>query len=270
MTKARDIADFKFENITDTGTEGTKVASGTTAQRGSTTGQIRFNSTTGLAEYYTGTLFKSIDAPPTVTSVNTTNIEETSIASGFNLSISGSSFNSGATVKFIGNDATEYSSPTVTVNSDSSITARVPTSVTNANEPFDVKVTNTSGLTNTLADAFNVDASPVWTTASGSLGSIASNDTGNHFTVVATDPEGDTISYSETGGSVLSGQNLTLNSSTGVISGDPTNVSSDTTLSFNLRATSGTNTTDRSFSILLTPESNYFGDGSDGNLNTTP
>ena len=36
MTKARDIADFKFENITDTGTEGTKVASGTTAQRGST------------------------------------------------------------------------------------------------------------------------------------------------------------------------------------------------------------------------------------------
>ena len=42
MTKARDIADFKFENIVDTGTDGTKVASGTTAQRGSTTGQWRF------------------------------------------------------------------------------------------------------------------------------------------------------------------------------------------------------------------------------------
>ena len=50
MTKARDIADFKFENIVDTGTEGTKVASGTTAQRGSTQGQWRFNSTTGFAE----------------------------------------------------------------------------------------------------------------------------------------------------------------------------------------------------------------------------
>ena len=49
MTKARDIADFKFENITDTGTEGTKVASGTTGQRGSTTGQFRFNTTTNLA-----------------------------------------------------------------------------------------------------------------------------------------------------------------------------------------------------------------------------
>ena len=41
-------------NIVDTGTEGTKVAAGTTAQRGSTAGQIRFNSETGLAEYYTG------------------------------------------------------------------------------------------------------------------------------------------------------------------------------------------------------------------------
>ena len=54
MTKARDLANFNPTNITDTGTEGTKVASGTTAQRGSTTGQFRFNSTTGLAEYYTG------------------------------------------------------------------------------------------------------------------------------------------------------------------------------------------------------------------------
>ena len=63
MTKARDIADFKFENITDTGTEGTKVASGTTAQRGSTAGQIRFNSTTGLAEYYDGCLLYTSPSP---------------------------------------------------------------------------------------------------------------------------------------------------------------------------------------------------------------
>src|SRR6056300_525792 len=171
MTKARDISkllstsngkiagenlDVSFENITDTGTEGTKVASGTTAERGSTAGQLRFNSDTGLAEYYTGSAFKAIDAPPTVSSVGNTNIEETSITSGFDLTISGSGFGSGATVKFIGNDGTEYNSPTVTVNSETSISARVPTSVTNANEPFDVKVTNVSGLANTLADAFNV------------------------------------------------------------------------------------------------------------------
>ena len=39
-----------FENITDTGTEGTKVATGTTAQRGSTTGQWRYNTTTNFFE----------------------------------------------------------------------------------------------------------------------------------------------------------------------------------------------------------------------------
>ena len=65
QTKVRfDRAVEGATNIVDEGTEGTKVALGTTAQRGSTTGQIRFNSTTGLAEYYTGTAFKSIDSPP--------------------------------------------------------------------------------------------------------------------------------------------------------------------------------------------------------------
>ena len=34
-------------NITDQGTEGTKVAAGTTGERGSTTGQWRYNTTTG-------------------------------------------------------------------------------------------------------------------------------------------------------------------------------------------------------------------------------
>ena len=60
------------------------------------------------------------------------------------------------------------------------------------------------------------------TTSAGSLGEIMESDTGNHFTIAATDADGDTISYSETGGTNLSGAGLTLNSSTGVISGDPT------------------------------------------------
>ena len=103
-------------------------------------------------------------------------------------------FSFGATVKFIGNDGTEYASPTVTVNSETSITARVPTTVTGANEPYDVKVTNISGLA-TLADAFNVDAKPAWQTASGTLATINDNATGTHATVSATDPEGDNFLF---------------------------------------------------------------------------
>ena len=86
-------------NIVDQGTEGTKVASGTTSQRGSTTGQFRFNTTTSLAEYYTGTQFKSIDSPPIVSSISPT----TETDANANITITGSNFSSGATVTFIGN-----------------------------------------------------------------------------------------------------------------------------------------------------------------------
>ena len=61
--------------------------------------------------------------------------------------IAGQSFGSGATVKFIGNEGTEVSASSVTVNSSSSITAVIAkSSFVNAKEPYDVKVTNNSGL----------------------------------------------------------------------------------------------------------------------------
>jgi len=253
MTKARDIADFKFENIVDTGTEGTRVATGTTAQRGSTAGQLRFNTDTGLAEYYTGTAFKSIDSPPIVSSLDVTEVDSQA-GGNQTIVITGDNFQSGATVTFVGSSGTNFNASTVTVDSETQITAVAPkSSFLNPQEPYGVKVTNTSGLSSTLASQINVDTSPSWQTASGSLGTIFSNDTGNHFTVSATDLDGDTVAYSETGGTVLSSQNLTLNSSTGVISGDPTDVSSDTTLNFDLRATANTKTADRSFSIILRP-----------------
>ena len=117
MTKARTIADLGtgFVNITDTGTEGTRVATGTTAQRGSTQGQFRFNSTTGLAEYYTGTAFKSIDSPPAVSSLDVTEVD--SLAGGNQtIVITGSNFSTGATVTFVGNTGTNFNASTVTVN----------------------------------------------------------------------------------------------------------------------------------------------------------
>ena len=183
MTKARDLAniagaiandkipssklDVSFENITDTGTEGTKVASGTTAQRGSTAGQLRFNSTTGLAEYYTGTAFKIIDSPPAVTSISPTSV----LTGNANITINGSGFASGAVIKFIGNDGTEFTSPSVTVNSATQITAQTPSSpLLVSKEPYDVKVINASGLTGQLDNSLDAGGSPTWSTASGSLG----------------------------------------------------------------------------------------------------
>ena len=250
MTKARDIADFKFENIVDTGTAGTKVASGTTAQRGSTIGQFRFNSTTGKFEGRNASSFVSIEVTPTVTSVNSTNITQAQIGANFDLVITGENFSSGDTVKFVGNDNTEYTSPTVTINSASQITARVNSNIDATKEPYSIKVTSSGGATGSLADAFNIDAAPAFTTASGNIAQVFEGKSVS-TSVAATDPEGDAITFAETGGSVLSTNGLTL-ASGGAITGTAPTVSATTTLSFDVRATSGTNFTDRNFNIIVT------------------
>ena len=250
MTKARDIADFKFENIVDTGTEGTKVASGTTAQRGTTAGQLRFNSTTELAEYYNGTAFKTIDAPPTVSSIDVTEVDSQA-GGNQTIVITGSGFDSGATVTFVGNSGTNFNASTVTVDSLTQITAVAPkASFLNAQEPYGVKVTNISGLSNTLAGQINVDTAPSWSTSSGSLGSFNNYSTIN-VSATATDADGDTVSYSVQSGSIPAG--LSLNSSTGAITGTPTAVTNSTTSSFTLRATAGSKTADRAFTITVNP-----------------
>ena len=268
MTKARDLSkllstangkiaganlDVSFENISDTGTAGTKVASGTTAQRGSTAGQIRFNSQTGLAEYYTGTDFKVIDSPPTVTVVSPLEVES-DVGGNITFTITGSNFQSGATVKFIGSDATEITASTTTVTNSTTISAVIArSSFVNAKEPYDVKVINGSGLSGVLDNQISVDVSPAWSTASGTLATISDVATGTHATVSATDADGDTVSYSETGGTVLTTAGLTLNSSTGAISGNPTDVGSSTTYNFNLRASAGGINVDRAFNIIVNP-----------------
>jgi hypothetical protein len=263
MTKARDISkllstangkiagenlDVSFENITDTGTTGTRVATGTSAQRGSTAGQLRFNSDTGLAEYYDGSQFKAIDVPPTVTAISPT--EVASLDGGdATFTITGTNFQNGIVVKFIGNDGTSVTASSVTVNSSTSITAVAPnSSFSNSKEPYDIQVINTNNLSGNLNNQIYIDNTVSWNTASGTIASINTVSTGTHATVSATDPDGDTVSYSETGGTVLSTAGLTLNSATGAISGTP---NSGGTLNFTLRATANSKTADRAFSITV-------------------
>ena len=248
MTKARDIADFKFENIVDTGTEGTKVASGTTAQRGSTTGQWRYNSTTGFFEGKSATTILTLEPTPTVTSVDDTEVDS---AGGGNqtIVITGTNFSSGSVASFVGSSAS-FNASTTTIDNPTQITAVAPkSSFLNAQEPYSVKVTSTSGLAGTSATGLiNVDNAPTWNTSSGSLGSIAMGTSGTHATVSATDPDGDTIAYTVQSGSLPTG--TSLNSSTGVISG--TISGSASTFSFTLRATADTKTSDRAFTITTT------------------
>jgi len=237
-----------FNNISDAGTEGTKVAAGTTAQRGSTTGQWRYNTTTGFFEgRNTSGDFSTLEPTPTISSVD---VSEVDSQAGGNqtIVITGTNFSSGGTIAFVGSSAT-FNASTTTFNSATQVTAVAPkASFLNAQEPYKVKFTSSGGVAGTSATGLiNVDTAPTWTTSAGSLGSIEEDATGNHFTVAASDSDGDTVSYSLQSGSLAG---LSLNSSTGVISGDPTDVSADTTNNFTLRATANGKTADRAFSYV--------------------
>ena len=254
MTKARDIADFKFENIVDTGTEGTKVAVGTTAQRGSTTGQWRYNTTTGFFEGRNASgSFSTLEPIATISSVDVTEVDSQA-GGNETFVITGTNFSSGGTVSFIGSSGTDITASTTTFNSATQVTAVAPkSSFNNTNEPYKIKFTSNGGVDGQSATGLiSVDTSPTWSTASGTVATISDTATGNHVTLSATDADGDTVTYAETGGTNITGAGLSL-SSTGVISGDPTNVSASTTVSFTARATANSKTTDRAFNIIINP-----------------
>ena len=238
------------------------VPAGTTAQRpvSPSTGNIRYNSTILSMELWNGVEWLSYAKPnPEITSISPT----TASTTGTTVTITGTNFITGAAILLIGNDGTEYtpsSSSFVNGTSYTFVTPALPV----ANEPYDIKLTDANNGTVTSLNILDAGGSPTWTTASGSLGSITENATGTHATVVASDPDGDTVTYAVTTGSLPPG--LSLNTTTGVISGDPTDVSSDTTSNFTITASDGTNTSARAFSMTVT---DFFLGATSGNPGTS-
>ena len=128
-------------NIVDTGTEGTKVASGTTAQRGSTTGQWRYNTTTGFFEGKSATTVLTLEPTPTIASVDDGEVDSSG-GGNQTIVVTGNNFTSGGTITFVGNAGANFDASTTTVNSVTQVTAVAPkSSFLNAQEPYKVKVT---------------------------------------------------------------------------------------------------------------------------------
>ena len=257
QTKVRfDRAVEGATNIVDSGTEGTRVATGTSAQRGSTQGQFRFNTTTGLAEYYSGTDFKSIDSPPTITNISPTALDT---AGGQTITVTGTNFATSGTVS-VSVGGTVASS--VSIVSATSLTF---TSPAKSAGDYELKITNPSNLSGVITISYSAD--PSWNTAVDTV--IAEDTQGSsvNITNVTASEGSDTIDYSEVT-SVLSGIGMTLNTTTGAITGTlPTGITADTIYTFTLRATDDENqTADRQFKIRNLV--NFFGDGSDGDLST--
>jgi hypothetical protein len=256
-SKAKDLADFiskqsaSADDILETGAM--QLPAGTTAQRPTAVaGMIRYNSTTNLSEYYDGTIWKAIDSPPTISSVSPTHFD----TAGDTITVTGSGFDSGATVKIVAPDNQELTAASVTVTSATSLTFDATSAmVADDNDPYDVVVTNPSGLAATLEDALDFAPEPAWTKAAGSLGTIYDGGRGSvSITTGATSTESDaTITYAVTTGSLPSGLSIAAN--TGTITGSTSAVGSSTTTTFTLTATatdSGSNTTTntRQYSIV--------------------
>jgi len=185
---------------------------------------------------------------PGVASITGTYSEQTDSGT---ITIAGTNFVSGAIASAIGTNGVEVLASSTTYNSLVQLTA-VFTGLSNANEPYDIKVTNPSNLFGMIPDALYVNASPVWQTASGSLGTFNEQVSITLSALSATDSDSATITYALASGSSLP-SGVTLNSSTGVISGILPDISTNTTYSFVINASDGLNVIPRTFSIT----SNY-------------
>jgi hypothetical protein len=229
-------------------TSAISVPSGTTGQRPASpvTGMIRFNTTVAVLEQYATDGWVGIEPAPTISSITLPG-SQTAVTDGDTVTINGTSFKAGATVKFIASGGTQYTSPTVTRVSSAQLTAVITTSI--AEGTYQLVVNNPSGLGATFDNAFSVDGLPVFTTSSGSLGSV---NMGSSFssTIAATEDSAAITSFAISSGALPSG--ITLNTSSGVISGTPASVESDTTSSFTVRATDSENqTATRDFTITV-------------------
>jgi hypothetical protein len=187
-------------------------------------------------------------AAPTISSVSPTNVD--SVDGSTNFIITGTGFSVGSTARLIGALGQVKEFTTVVRNSTTQITGTID--VSNLDEiqtPYGVQVTNGSGVSALLASQIDVNQAPVFVTASGSLGTQRAGSFS--ATIEATDPESTSIiQYEISTGSLPTG--ITLNASTGVISGSITLETSDTTYNFTIRAfDTGSNTSTRSFSITL-------------------
>ena len=229
---------------------------GTTAQRPSapSSGFTRMNTDTNTMEMYNGTQWVTVGgtdmkvyavSPTTVTTTGTT------------VTITGEGFENGATVHFVSAaTGTSTAAATVSFVSANSLSVTTP-ALEVAGEPWSIKVTNPDGISAAIESVIDAGGSPVWTTAAGQIGSNTVQTDSFSATVAATDPDGQTVTYSESGTTVLTGSGtgelgFTLNSSSGAITGTMPSLSNDTTFNFTLGASDGVNTTTRAFNIVGT------------------
>ena len=191
------------------------------------------------------------ETKPTVSSVSPSTITNAQTS----VTITGTNFLTGAHVEAVATDGSIIAADTISFTNSTTLVCNF-TIATDAS--YFIRVENTDGNAGRSSTAIlTVSDAPTWTTSAGSLGSIAAGDSVS-LSVAATSDS--TVAYSETTSVLTSNantpagtMNLSLNSSTGAITGTAPSPTSETTYNFTLRATDNeSQTADRAFSITVT------------------
>lgn len=128
------------------------------------------------------------------------------------------------------------------------ITGTAPTVATDTTVTFTLRAGDGLLFTDREFSITVQNQGPVWVTPAGTIATVASGAT-VEATLLATDPDGQTVSYSVVGGSLPAG--MVLQGSTGVVSGTAAVVVTDTTTAFTVRVSDGDLFADREFSITV-------------------
>ena len=161
------------------------------------------------------------------------------------ITINGSGFKDGCVVE-IG----DMEAPSINFVNAGEVTITTGTSLESG--IYELKLTNPEGLRGFFTDGLVVDAAPEWATTEGSLGTVIDTVTGDHFTLEATDAEGQPLTFALVQGNLPTG--LSLDPDTGIISGDPEDVENDTQYDFTISVednASTPNVVEQDFSITI-------------------
>ena len=180
------------------------------------------------------------ETKPTISSISPTVIENTQTS----ITITGTNFVNGANVEAVATNGSIIQADTVTFNSATSISAAFTISTDGT---YFLRIENPDGNAVRSSTALlTVSDAPAWTTSAGSLGSNAAG-SAISYTVAATGA----TSFAVQSGSLPGG--VSLNTSTGVISGTESGATAETTYNFTIRASDAeAQTADRAFSITIT------------------
>jgi hypothetical protein len=234
MTKARDLANFvsgtnsaiTTTQIDDDAVTNAKIANESITINGSA---VNLGGSVTVGE-----------TKPTISSISPSVIENTQTS----VTIAGTNFVSVPTVEAINSTGAIVRADEVSFTSSTSIVAKFTLPIDGT---YFVRVENNDGNAVRSSSALlTVSDAPAWTTSAGSLGTNAAGSSVS-YTVAATNA----TSFAVQSGSLPGG--VSLNTSTGAITGTESGATSETTYSFTIRATDAQGqTADRAFSITIT------------------